>query len=441
MKGRIVQSEWPNRAILLALAGGFGQNGRMERERKADKAARGRADARTAPDAPRLLRIGVWAQQRRRWGRDLIAGAFRHANREGRCEIRFFDDEEENAVRSLRQWKPDGLVLSGHIPAQLRAPHRLPCPAALVNVRSECVSGRVVAELWLDDEALARDVAERFLRRGFGSLAWVGAPGETDSDYSGRRRRGFLGRLREAGAPCSVFSGGKLRPARREAAALAGWLSALPKPCGIMVSDDMRGKEVLDTCRRAGVRVPDQVSVVSVDDDTLFCETCDPPLSSVRPDHEAAGFRAAQCLCEAIVAKRFPQVPPVLSYGTAGFFERASSLDWHGGARLVSAARAWIAAHVRDGRPMRAADVAAALNVSVRLLHLRFRETESGTLREAIGEARLAAVCELLRTSDAPVDSVAAECGFVSVSHLAATFRQRFGLTMARWRAARRASP
>ena len=206
-----------------------------------------------------------------------------------------------------------------------------------------------------------------------------------------------------------------------------------------MVSDDMRGKEVLDTCRRAGVRVPEQVAVVSVDDDTLFCETCDPPLSSVRPDHETAGFLAAQRLCEAIAARRFPDAPPVLSYGTAGFFERASSLDWRGGARLVSAARAWIAAHVRDGRPIRAADVAAALHVSVRLLHLRFRETGGGTLRGAVEEARLALVCERLRESDDPVDAVAAECGFVSVSHLAATFRRRFGSTMGRWRAARRA--
>ena len=81
----------------------------------------------------------------------------------------------------------------------------------------------------------------------------------------------------------------------------------------------------------------------------------------------------------------------------------------------------------------------SALNVSVRLLHLRFREVGGGTLRGAVAEARLAAVCERLRASDDPVDAVAAECGFASVSHLAAAFRRRFGLTMARWRAHHRA--
>ena len=159
----------------------------------------------------------------------------------------------------------------------------------------------------------------------------------------------------------------------------------------------------------------------------------------MRPDHEAAGFLAAQRLCAAIAAQRPPAAPAVLSYGVAAFSERASSQDWRGGARLVSAARAWIAAHVREGRPIRAAEIAAALNVSVRLLNLRFRETGGGTLREAVEEARLARVCEQLRASDAPVEAVAAECGFASTSHLAERFRRRFGLSMARWRARHRA--
>ena len=414
--GRIVQKNACRKRRSVAEWGG------MER-RRADGIA----------GAPRLLRIAVWANQRLRWGRDLVAGAFRHANRVGRCEIRFFDDDAgDAAARELRRWRPDGLVLSGRLPAALRAPRRLPCPAALVNLPAGAVAGRLVAELWLDDDAIARDVAERFLRRGLRSFAWVGSPRETAGDYSARRRRGFVARLREAGSDCAAFDG-------RGGGALAAWLAALPKPCGLMAADDTRGKEVLDTCRRSGVRVPEQLAVISVDDDTLFCETCDPPLSSVRPDHETAGFLAAQRLCAALESGRLPGAPPVLSYGSAGFFERASSRDWRGAARLVSAARAWIAAHAADGRPLRAAEIAAALNVSVRLLHLRFREAAGGTLREAVEEARLAAVCERLRASDDPVDAVAAECGFASVSHLSAGFRARFGLTMAQWRARHRA--
>lgn len=387
-------------------------------------------------ESPHLLRLGVWARQYQRWGRDLIAGVFRHANRQGRCEIRFLaDDPEANLGRSLRQWRPDGLILSDRLPALLAAPNRLSCPAVLVNLPPEAVVGPVAARLELDDEAIAHEVADLFMRRGLRIFAYVGSPAERPGDYSDARRRHFVARLRERGASCDVFAPAPSDAGdrgRREAA-LARWLKVLPKPCGLMCCNDICGKEVLDVCRRVGVHVPEQIAVVSVDDETLFCETCDPPLSSVRPDHEGAGFRAAQLLCEAIDRGRVPDVPATERYGASVFTERASSMDWKGSARLVSAARDWIGRHAcRAG--LRAADVAAATRVSVRLLHLRFAEVGGRTVREEIEEARLARVCELLRSTDDPVGEIGAACGFVSDSHLKALFRRRFGCTMSQFR-------
>ncbi len=395
---------------------------------------------RPNPDAPpRLLRIGVWARQYRRWGRDLVAGAFRHANRLGRCEIRFLDDEDgADPGRVLRRWKPDGLILSGHLHERLRAPHRLPCPAVLVNLPRAAVAGPVVAVVTLDDEALARGVADLFWRRGLRLFAYVGTRDGRPGGFSDLRRRFFAERLAGRGAACAVFPPDSApRRGRRDGEAdLARWLAALPKPCGVMACNDERGKEVVDLCRRAGVRVPEQAAVVSVDDDPLFCETCDPPLSSVLPDHEEAGFQAARLLCEAIERRRIPAEPPEIRYGARRFSERGSSLDWKGSARLVSAARAWIGRHAcRAG--LRAADVAAALGVSVRLLHLRFSETGGRSVREEIEHVRLERVCELLRRTDDPIDAIGPACGFASDSHLKETFRRRFGCTMGRFRARR----
>lgn len=387
---------------------------------------------------PRLLRLGVWALQYQRWGRDLIAGAFRHANGQGRCEIRFLAEEDgEDLARTLRRWKPDGLILSGHLHERLRAPHRLPCPAVLVNLPLSAVSGPVVARVVLDDESISRSIADLFLRRGLREFAYVGAREERPGDYSETRKRHFVASLAARGAACRVFAPPAQPPAGgRGDAALEKWLSALPKPCGLMVCNDLRGKETVDCCRRAGVRVPEQVSIVSVDDDTLFCETCDPPLSSIRPDHEEAGFQAARLLCEAIERGRLSAVPPELRYGANRFSERGSSLDWKGTARIVSGARAWIARHAcRQG--LSASDVAAALGVSVRLLHLRFSEVGGRSVREEIEEVRLSRVAELLRATDDPVGEIGAACGFVSDSHLKATFRRRFGCTMTQWRARR----
>ncbi|MDD4103103.1 MAG: substrate-binding domain-containing protein [Kiritimatiellae bacterium] len=48
---------------------------------------------------------------------------------------------------------------------------------------------------------------------------------------------------------------------------------ALPKPCGIMVAVDLRAKQVLDTCIAEGIRVPEEVAGVSVDNDETICGT------------------------------------------------------------------------------------------------------------------------------------------------------------------------
>ena len=44
------------------------------------------------------------------------------------------------------------------------------------------------------------------------------------------------------------------------------------------------GLQILDGCRSTGLRVPEHVAVIGVDDDALLCGLCDPPLSSVIPN-------------------------------------------------------------------------------------------------------------------------------------------------------------
>ena len=78
-----------------------------------------------------------------------------------------------------------------------------------------------------------------------------------------------------------------------EKARIGRWLTSLPRPVGVMASNDVRGIDVLNACQTRGLRVPDEVAVLGVDDDALLCEICSPPLSSVVPNIEAIGYEAA----------------------------------------------------------------------------------------------------------------------------------------------------
>ena len=53
---------------------------------------------------------------------------------------------------------------------------------------------------------------------------------------------------------------------------------------------------MLDACRRAGLRVPDEVAVIGVDNDSNLCNLCTPPLSSIDVNPSRVGYEAAALL-------------------------------------------------------------------------------------------------------------------------------------------------
>ena len=53
---------------------------------------------------------------------------------------------------------------------------------------------------------------------------------------------------------------------------------------------------MLEACRLANLNVPEDVAVLRIDNDEVFCDLSDPPLSSVALNAEAAGYQAARLL-------------------------------------------------------------------------------------------------------------------------------------------------
>ena len=125
--------------------------------------------------------------------------------------------------------------------------------------------------------------------------------------YVGSEDRGWSGRREERSTTISRNAAST----RTSTGSLSGFRTAfgnasnrispngsaeLPTPIGLFACDDDRGREVLEACTIAGLQVPEDVAVVGVDNDEVFCDLSDPPLSSVALNVEAAGYRAAQLL-------------------------------------------------------------------------------------------------------------------------------------------------
>src|SRR3954452_240955 len=117
-------------------------------------------------------------------------------------------------------------------------------------------------------------------------------------------------------------------------------------------------------------------------------------------------------------------VAPWREGGQSQFVERPVPDDDGAG---TAAPRAWATA--RLGEPLTLADLAAHARMSVRTFTRRFREETGLSPQRWLAGQRLALARELLESTDAPVDRVAADAGFGTAASLRQQLRGALGVS------------
>ena len=380
------------------------------------------------------LEILVHLDWRHVTARDICAGVLRYAVSKPGWNVTIGGNlPPGNGTVFRRGPKFDGIV-SGYGSFRALRGVRTESTRAIVflcgNEREPRLSG--MADIRSDDAAVGRMAAEFFLKRGFSSFGFVETPAE--GDWSTERRAAFCERLARDGAVVRVFgslvpSGGKpdVGILRKR---LSAWVKALPKPAAVLAANDLMARSVLDICVRCGVSVPDQVSLLGVDDDFCICEGSRPALSSIALDFSDGGFKAAEMLDAMMRGGERPA--ETVRYGVREIVERESTDDSHGFRRTARLALDYMRNNY-GWRELRIGDVAAALHCSRSHLEKSFRAANGTSPADALREIRLAHVCDLLRSTGKPIDRIAALCGFAPL-HLMTAFRRRYGVTMGAFR-------
>ncbi|MBP5543860.1 MAG: substrate-binding domain-containing protein [Kiritimatiellae bacterium] len=357
----------------------------------------------------------------------------------------------------FREWKPDGLISNIPVGAKLGDAMDIGIRAiVLPNVEPSPKCPIKAASVFCDNDAVAATAFAHFAARGLKHLAYVGAPREygmfTRSDGRtihderlprrvseepvwSRLRGDALRRCAENGgcsfaAYASDGSSRRKNGASQSIKALAEWLAALSKPCGILAANDMRAKETLDACALAGIAVPVQALVLGVDNEEFICRQTRPTLSSVITDCVSGGYIEAETLV-ALLRGRERRLPR-REFGVVGVARRLSTSDPHDARVIAERADAFIKEHAADD--IRLGDIAKAAFASKRLLQMDYKAAMGQTVSEAILNERLRRVCDMLLETATPIGEIGPLCGFGSAGYLQRLFRSRFGCTMRDWR-------
>ena len=378
-------------------------------------------------------RVAVVIEASNAYARGLLAGIHAHL-REHEPWTVFLPEHGRGRppLEALARWHGDGVIARIETPAiartiaELRRSQRL----SVVDV-SAARLGAGVPYVETDDDAIAVTAAQHFFERDFRQVAFLG---DRRFRWSDNRRDAFAAAATAKGMMVDVF-----RHARgyEDDAAVDAWLAGLPKPVGVFCCYDIRGRQALDACRRAGIAVPDEAAILGVDDDELLCGLSSPPLSSVIPDAVGAGRLAAELLERLMRGERLDReewlLPPV------GISARQSTDVLAIDDELIVAAVRHIREHACRG--LRVEGLLAALGTTRRVLETRFTKHVGHTPHEEILRVQFRRVEQLLRESDLPLTEIAARTGFRHAEYMTVAFNRRHGMPPSAWRRRHRRLP
>ncbi|RYX86434.1 DNA-binding transcriptional regulator [bacterium] len=368
------------------------------------------------------------------YGRQILRGVSRYLNTHGGWSV-FVDEREGMAPppKWLLDWNGDGIICRSTTPTLAKALKKREIAVVDLNDRYGYLGLPYIAS---DMPAIGRMATEHLLERGFRHIAYAGF---NDAAWSKSRMVGIQEALNNRGQLFSVFesasNGYRTKNWLLERESLCKWLLTLPRPIGIVACNDRRGQHVLEACRLLGISVPDEVSVVGIDNAETLCELCYPPLSSVVPDAERLGFEAAVLLTRLMNStsqQRAEARAEKIFIAPKGVVARQSSEVWAIDDPVFSKAIRFIREHACD--KITVDDVLAHVLTSRSTLERSIRQHLGHSPQAEIRLVRLKRVKQLLEETSLSLPRIAEIAGFEHPEYMMAQFKKLVGQTPSQWR-------
>ncbi|MFM7182518.1 MAG: DNA-binding transcriptional regulator [Verrucomicrobiales bacterium] len=380
-------------------------------------------------------RVALLIESSRSYGRELLMGIAKYVRIHGPWSIEFEEgDPAEQFPKWFDRWKWDGVIARVFTPKMAEVLER--CGAPVVDLSGNLPESRF-ARIRSDEEAVGALAAEHLLARGFKNFAFFGFNG---IDWSDWRCASFENRLAASGFTSQTFESESLSPSlsaaesgaygERQEREVMTWLRALPKPCGVMACNDVRGRTLLNCCREIGIAVPDAVAVIGVDKDEIFCELSDIPLSSVTLNTQQIGFEAAALLAR-LMAGESAQ-PACILVKPVGVMARQSTDVLAIDDPHIATALKLIRERACDG--LNVDLLLKSIPFSRSVLERRFAQILGSSPKTEILRVRLERVCRLLAESDLSLAEISHKAGFEHPEYMSRLFKKKMGITPGEFR-------
>ena len=268
--------------------------------------------------------------------------------------------------------------------------------------------------------------ADFFIKQNFNNYAFIGMK---DILWSVSRYEGYSEQISISKKLMTYHY--EVDDFQNEIKEISAWLYSLPKPIAMFACNDFMARQVTEICQMNGIRIPEDISLLGVDNDEFMCNISSPTLSSIKLNFEKHGYEIAQTLFKMIAEKKiWPARIPVEAIGVV---ERMSTKRKVISDPYIREIVDFISRNYTQDIDI--SKLTSFIPLSRRAIELKFKkEMYPYTISSYILKLRLEHFCHLLQSSELPVGTAAYKSGFIDNSNFSTLFKKYKGVTPTEYR-------
>lgn len=273
---------------------------------------------------------------------------------------------------------------------------------------------------------------EHLYKKGIKNFAFYSMPLNDHCRWVYERESSFKKILKEKGLYGVIYSGDTVNLYNwlEVQNKLNDWLQSLPKNTGIIAVNDMRAKQILQVCEAVGIKIPEQLSIIGIDNDDTVNYLSNIPLSTIVQGTERMGYKAAELL-----DKFFNGIdiglPRILIEPKEVLGRR--STDYKSlKDPFVMQAMHFIRNNACKG--IKTQQVLEEVQISRSNLELRFKSEMNKTIHQVIHDEKFEKSKYLLKNSTLSINEIYQICGYPSLQYFYFLFKKNYKLTPKEYR-------
>ena len=280
-----------------------------------------------------------------------------------------------------------------------------------------------------DNDVIGRKAANYYLRRGYKDFAYFSWQGVRVNQI---RKEAFIKQLEGEGVASDrihiIEQPGDevIRDWKKHTEYLVKQINGLPRPLAVFTGQDNLGVTLIEACVNAGIAVPDEVSVMGVDNVEFLCECSVVPMSSLDVNLSALGYAAADQLGK-LMRGEIKNDEPIRKVEPGNVIERRSSDVLAVSHPAVAKALTLMRKGFMLGIVLE--DIYGAVGLSKRGLEKAFKKHLDDSPAAVLRQIRLNYAKNRLTQTDVKIEAIALECGYSNSSNLSHAFSREVGVS------------